>query len=668
VEEGAEVVEEGAEIAEEVGSVRAYPGLELPPSSSASLELRRGIPEAVVAMQVVLRTAMEASMGRTELRQHMRIFPESVMLELLRGQLQLPLDLLCSMHKRMCERTLEVTTGEMRDIVMGDGEFNLGRPMLAHGDAAWGKQMTETVLGVTEGGAVARLATLDKFMQMGFALSYTRAKGSDSYSNGRVAAYGRYMTFENGDLSRDECQDTYAKMRLGDTDDADGDAEAVDGSSLLRAMEFALRVVLECDQCMWNLRPDNLHLFMQLLVSDLMLCLNYHGSVIDGASNGIGSTVVIRDGGGSFRQWYKDVGSGVLMLGQVMSKGNGTGADHCVGAYKKVVSIGNYDDRFRMQREFITEMKRATETSLIQETCNTIEWRGSTPTIKHLIEETDGRKYSTELKAGADQQSLNNMQAISWLIPRNTVAMDCNCFTTTREDGDSKERIRVEYRQVSNGYFAICSNVVREGARERFHTVLAVTRTVVASAAGGEMDEVMQEGLSDDEGYAEGLRSQEAHNARNGRVDRAVVSGKEQELHRAARPVFFVGMSTAVFAGFIQWTGMLDRVRETRTAEAILGVFYAHLELCQDLLNPDMASSGDKMRYLQVSKARGVAMGLFGLSLRETLDAGRRGLPQQRAVERTALALKLEGGSSMVAWYFYHYCCACHYYYCYYFM
>jgi hypothetical protein len=81
-----------------------------------------------------------------------------------------------------------------------------------------------------------------------------------------------------------------------------------------------------------------------------------------------------------------------------------------------------------------------------------------------------------------------------------------------------------------------------------------------------------------------------------------------------------------------------------------------------------MASSGDKMRYLQVSKARGVAMGLFGLSLRETLDAGRRGLPQQRAVERTALALKLEGGSSMVAWYFYYYCCACHYYYYYYFM
>jgi hypothetical protein len=518
--------------------------------------------------------------------------------------------------------------------------------------------MMETIREV-EGGE-ERLHTMIKFMQIGFALSYTRAKGSDSYTNGRVAAYGRYMTFENGELSRDECREMYTHMRLAyflNTEEEEEEEEAqeeadsasVDGSSMIRALQYAMDKVLECDSCMWNLRPDNLHLFMQLMVSDLMLCLNYHGSVIDGASNGIGATVVIRDGGGSFRQWFKDVSSGGLMLGQVMSKGNGTGADHCVSAYKKIVNVGVYDDRFKMQREFITEMKRATETSLIQETCNTIEWRGSTPLIKHLIEETDTRKYSTELKAGADQQSLNNMQAISWLIPRNTVAMDCNCFTTTREDADSKERIRVEYRQVTNGYLALCSNVVREGARERFHTVLAVTRTVASSAAGVEMDDVMKGGESEQR-FVEGLHSEERYTAQNGRVDRAVVSGKEIELHKAARSVFFVGMGTAVCTAFIQWTGMLERVRETRIAEAVLSTFYAQLELCQDLLNPDMANSGDKMRFLQVSKARGVAMGLFAISMRETLEIGRCMYAQQAAVEQAALALKLEGGSAMVPW------------------
>jgi hypothetical protein len=132
--------------------VRAYGGLELRPLPEGEGEQedddepggggggrrrrrRGGIPEAVVAMRVVLRTSMEAPMRLAELRQHMRTFPESVMLELLRGQLQLPADLLTHMHRRMRERTLEVSACDMRDIVMGDGEYNLGRPMLAHGDA-----------------------------------------------------------------------------------------------------------------------------------------------------------------------------------------------------------------------------------------------------------------------------------------------------------------------------------------------------------------------------------------------------------------------------------------------------------------------------------------------------------------------------------------------------
>lgn len=259
---------------------------------------------------------------------------------------------------------------------------------------------------------------------------------------------------------------------------------------MTRALRYALDVFLACDRCKWNMRPDNLHLLLQLLVSDMMLCLNFYGSVIDGASNGIGATLVVRDGGGSFRRWFKDANSGTLMLGQLMHKGNSSGADHCVGAYKQAVAIGDYDERFRMSREFITEIKRVTEVGLIQETCNTFEWRGNTPTLTHLIVETDDRKYTTELKAGGDQQSLNNLQAITWLIPRNTVAMDTNKYATTRGDADTNERIRVEHRQAKDGYWILCSNCVREGARERMHTVLAVSRSIISSAAGVEMDQV----------------------------------------------------------------------------------------------------------------------------------------------------------------------------------
>jgi hypothetical protein len=31
----------------------------------------------------------------------------------------------------------------------------------------------------------------------------------------------------------------------------------------------------------WNLRPDNLYLLIHLLISDLMLSLNFHGSVVE---------------------------------------------------------------------------------------------------------------------------------------------------------------------------------------------------------------------------------------------------------------------------------------------------------------------------------------------------------------------------------------------------
>ena len=72
-----------------------------------------------------------------------------------------------------------------------------------------------------------------------------------------------------------------------------------------------------------------MHLVMQLFVSDVMQCLSYHGSVIEGAHNGIGGTVIVRDGYGNYRRWYKDTsggGASATVLGDVMDKNNGARA------------------------------------------------------------------------------------------------------------------------------------------------------------------------------------------------------------------------------------------------------------------------------------------------------------------------------------------------------
>ena len=73
--------------------------------------------------------------------------------------------------------------------------------------------------------------------------------------------------------------------------------------------------------------------------------------------------------------------------------------------------------------------------------------------------------------------------------------------------------------------------------------------------------------------------------------------------------------------------------------------------LCKSILNPDMAANAELTRFLEVSKARAVAVGLMAVGLRETLDAGRRNATQQEAVERTALHFKCgDGCGASVSW------------------
>ena len=563
--------EEEEEEAEEAAEDEEEPPARIRPFALMGLEDTevRGVPAAMVAMRVVVRPAVELSMRITEMRLHLRSLPESVMIDLLRAHMLTEQGGEEDDHllQRMRERALRVSASEMREIVIGDGEYSLTRPMLAHGDAVWGEQMMHTVHGTAA--APRRLTALRQFLHMGFALAYTRSRGSDGYNNDRVASFGRSMLFDGGVQSRRECRDAYTRMRLAT-------AEA-SGSASVEALRFLLDTFVQCDQHAWNLRPDNMHLVMQLLISDVMLCLNYHGSVIEGAHNGIGATLIVRDGYGNYRRWFKDVsGGGGTVLGQVMDKNNGTGADFCVAALKKVTTIGKYDPRFAMRRELMVEMKRVTETSLMHETCDTIEHRGNTSTIKHRIEETGERKYTTELKARGDQQSINNMQAISWLIARNTQAMDFNRFTTTREDPASKERVLVEYRQVIGGYLCLCSNSVGENVRERYHTLLAVCRCVASGAEGVDLSEVLRRAQSE-RAFVQSVQSEERFNAQNGSLNRTVMSAKDDGLFTRGRPVFFAGLGTTVFAGFMQWTGMLDRIHETRLAHAMLQIFYAQV-------------------------------------------------------------------------------------------
>ena len=68
-----------------------------------------------------------------------------------------------------------------------------------------------------------------------------------------------------------------------------------------QAQRFIAKCISSCNVEELNLKPDNLFLFMHLIYTDLMLSLDYHNSTLEPAPNGIGATVIVCDGGGSYR-------------------------------------------------------------------------------------------------------------------------------------------------------------------------------------------------------------------------------------------------------------------------------------------------------------------------------------------------------------------------------
>ena len=571
-----------------------------------------GYPFCGICMNVYMPTHMEYFPSYAAFWSNCKAFPTSVTLAILKTSLQLDVSIEDAVD---CEL---LTLIENNVILMGENAI-LQRPMLAGGDAFWGEQCRGSIGNIASG--EGKYEHLRKIMRLSLALGLTRAAGSDVYENKRVDAYGKYMAFV-ADSTR-ECAEAYAML----TNEVLTTRQAC---PLYEAMQMFTHVMYESNSLAWHLRPDNLYLVIQLMVSDIMLCLNFFDSMVGGAANGIGATVVVRDGGGSYRTLHKEFGDLVMLMKQIMHKNNGSGADMCVGIHKLYTSLRYYVKRLAdcETDSCFSELKRTTELGLLQECCNIIE-HGCNDVMKqtHTVKDTASRRYSTELKAGNDLQSQSCLTAVSWLVTRNTTGLDLNRFATTKEDDKNKGRMSVEYRQVIYGYWVICSNSVGVMSRERFRTMLTVSRSIASAANAiavenrGEADVCMM----------------------------SVNDAKEAESKIVARPLYFANMCTAVTTGFLQWTGVLGKLPSSTILEAILEIFYAQLASSKSMLNPDMYSQGDRGRCIQISKARGVAMSLILTSLEQTLDAGRKGLGQREAIEGTSMRLMLESATPHIA-------------------
>jgi hypothetical protein len=119
-----------------------------------------------------------------------------------------------------------------------------------------------------------RIAKL--WTEMGVPLARTRADGSDTYTNRRVGIYAARMMLKHDVFSEDdtECtrffQDFITKTRNGKRE----------GCLTQEALLAYTHVLQLTNNESWNLRPDNLFLLTNLITSDQMLSLNFHGGVI----------------------------------------------------------------------------------------------------------------------------------------------------------------------------------------------------------------------------------------------------------------------------------------------------------------------------------------------------------------------------------------------------
>ena len=73
-----------------------------------------------------------------------------------------------------------------------------------------------------------------------------------------------------------------------------------------------------------------------------MLGLNYYNSAFDAAPNGIGATIMVRDGGGGYRRLVKNFGVWTVL--HIYGKVNGCGADLATNIVQGAGGLAEYID------------------------------------------------------------------------------------------------------------------------------------------------------------------------------------------------------------------------------------------------------------------------------------------------------------------------------------
>jgi len=375
----------------------------VPPSGCAFAETKRGLPPCAYAMELYATISTNAR-GYSAFDSMIKTLPLSVQNGICADMVGLRLD--------PTEQPAELAPTLQQSRVIISGGYNplqQNKTSFACGDKHWHNHNMSSIHKLPP---AERYIGLQRMLQAAVQLSFSRAEGSDGYTNMRAGAYFSYARKHAQGPSRRDCRAMYE--------------HGVFNCGTTAALQRMGSTFLRCNRLGFYLRPDNLHLLQLLCVSDIMQCLNFHNQAIRCAPNGIGATIVIRNGGGHYRR-----ADGRRKELEVCNKTNGSGADITIGVLISMVGDLSIYDPQSPSLQMWDELRKSSEHGLLQRICVRIEGVGSDKVVASTAIDMSMRLYATELRVQNDASSNATITALSQLIPRNTLADTENSILTT---------------------------------------------------------------------------------------------------------------------------------------------------------------------------------------------------------------------------------------------
>ena len=350
-----------------------------------------------------------------------------------------------------CPLNATISAEEVDAIVSGlatpaPGEVLHGR------DAEHATMQLEYIRGLPEH---ERLGKWDHWLRSNVTKMRGRAQGNAGFVNVRVAEYARHaMDAQFADQSKKDCRRTFELSR-----------QFAAACPFHQATLVVQSILKSSNDSGWKLRSGNLFTLWQLVKSDTMHSISFYGERVEGALNGIGATLFVRDGGGAYRHLLRnrEQQGEMSKFAQIYFKLNGTGFDKASNEAINALSPRIYEAMCTTGTSIFEEVRSSSAQGFLAKICDVVEKSPGAPEeVVSRIDSLGLRLYMPEVDASGSSQSMNTLTALNHMITRNTTKDGASGkIESTRASADTNQRVHISYNKQLDGVMSFCTNEAR---------------------------------------------------------------------------------------------------------------------------------------------------------------------------------------------------------------